>query len=116
MNIYIVEDDPLQLSLYKDHLEDKGHCIVGTSGNVEVAMREIETLKPSLVLVDYMLEGFITGLDLVRGLRRSLQMPIILWSVSIKSGSDGWAVDLPNTYLLSKDRLKDLNLLIKRIG
>ena len=63
-SIYIVEDEPLIAATIETMLSKQGFLVVGDADNAQTALKQIETLKPELVLVDIMLEGNKDGIDL----------------------------------------------------
>ena len=76
--ILIVEDNPLTLFVLTENLKDQGfETIIVRSG--EEAMRQVATLKPSLILLDIMMPG-IDGFETCRRLKGNLStkdIPII---------------------------------------
>jgi DNA-binding LytR/AlgR family response regulator len=67
-SIYIVEDEPLIAATIETMLLKQGFEVIGDAESAEVALKQIETLKPDLVLVDIMLEGNKDGIDLALAL------------------------------------------------
>ena len=64
LNIYIVEDEPLIAATVETALKKQGFKVIGDSDEYDEALREIDTRKPDLVLVDIQLEGVKDGVDL----------------------------------------------------
>lgn len=64
LKIYIVEDDPIIAATIETALEKQGFKVIGDSEDVETALKEINELKPDLILLDIQLEGKKDGIDL----------------------------------------------------
>lgn len=62
--IYIVEDEPLIVSTIETALMKHGLNVVGDAENVSKALKDINRLKPDLILLDIQLEGTNDGIDL----------------------------------------------------
>ncbi len=74
----VVEDDPLMRELLEVLLASRGHEVVACDNALE-ALEEYQRRPPSLVLLDWMMEGM-DGLDLCRRLRSMPDgdLPVIL--------------------------------------
>jgi DNA-binding NarL/FixJ family response regulator len=98
----IVDDNRLFLDSARRLLERQGLSIVGVASTSADALREAETLKPDLVLVDVSL-GEEDGFELAQCLPR--EAAVIL----ISSGSEGELADLvvrsPAVGFLAKSEL-----------
>ena len=64
LNIYNVEDEPLIVATIETALKKQGLKVLGDSDEYKLALREIEQLRPDLVLLDIQLEGDEDGIDL----------------------------------------------------
>jgi len=64
LNIFIVEDEPLIVSTIEVALRKQGFYAVGDAEDYTTALRDIELLKPDLILVDIQLSGDKDGVDL----------------------------------------------------
>lgn len=77
MKIMYVEDNPANISLVQRIARMGGHQVVSFS-NGEAALSNYERENPDLIFMDVQIEGRLTGLDVVRGLRaRGVTKPII---------------------------------------
>src|SRR5262245_15990762 len=75
--ILIVDDEPFNLDLLEQELTDRGYVIERALGGAE-ALEKNETLRPDLVLLDYMMPGM-SGLDVLREIRNSeSEVPIVM--------------------------------------
>jgi CheY-like chemotaxis protein len=77
MKIMYVEDNPANISLVQRIARMGGHQVVSFS-NGETALSSYERENPDLIFMDVQIEGRLSGLDVVRGLRaRGVKKPII---------------------------------------
>lgn len=77
MKIMYVEDNPANISLVQRIARMGGHQVVSFS-NGEAALNSYEKENPDLIFMDVQIEGRLSGLDVVRGLRaRGVKKPII---------------------------------------
>ena len=77
LRIYIVEDEPLIADTIRAVVEDEGHTVCGESDNAKVAIFDIETLDPDLVISDIMLEGDLDGVSMIEHLQKKKKFPFI---------------------------------------
>lgn len=77
----LVEDDPDVRSMLRLLLEDENYRVV-ECGDAEQAIERIDGERPDLLLVDLKLPGK-SGLDLVRVVRSTNQVPIIVVTAQI---------------------------------
>ena len=69
ISVFIVEDDPMVLEVNKEFLKKMTNfSLIGVSGNGKDALRQIEELKPNLVLLDMYLPD-ISGLEILSEIR-----------------------------------------------
>ena len=81
--VLVVDDEPLVLDVVTRYLEHDGHRVV-TAADGDAARELIETDTPSLVLLDVMLPGETSGLDLCRWIRSSSELPVILLTARVE--------------------------------
>jgi DNA-binding NtrC family response regulator len=75
--ILIVDDEPFNLDLLEQELTDRGYAVERARDGAE-ALRKIESLRPDLVLLDYMMPGM-SGLDVLRELQSTeSDVPVIV--------------------------------------
>ncbi|HTF30042.1 MAG TPA: response regulator, partial [Flavitalea sp.] len=67
--ILIVEDQFVEANNLRLMLEHAGYKVCTIARSVPVALKIIEKECPELVLLDIMLQGELTGIDLAKGLR-----------------------------------------------
>jgi CheY-like chemotaxis protein len=78
--IFIVEDDPSIREVLRVLLEEASGATVTEVANGEEAVRYIQAHDaPSVVLLDFLLSGHLTGLDVVHSIRAQWkQVPVVL--------------------------------------
>lgn len=77
-NILIVEDNELNLKLFKDLILSQGHNVVATQNGIE-AFSLIKLHRPNLILMDIQLHG-ISGFDIIKRIKADSELkkiPII---------------------------------------
>jgi len=74
--ILVVDDEPGIVTVVRDYLEHGGFTVL-TAGDGHAAIRLARTQAPDLVVLDLRLPG-LDGLDVIRELRRSSAVPIIV--------------------------------------
>lgn len=92
-NIFIVEDEVDLAENVENILILFGYTIVGKEGDGEKAFDLILKLKPDLILMDVMLKGKISGIDLTQMIRQVSDIPIIF----ITAHSDKYYLDRIST-------------------
>ncbi len=75
--IYIVEDQMIITLDLQYMLEDLGYSVCGISASYNEALSNIEIARPDLILLDILLQGEKTGIDLANTLNRDYQIPFI---------------------------------------
>jgi len=78
--VFIVEDDQLLASALSAQVETLGYRVAGTAATAEEAVRGVLQARPQVVIMDYQLTGWGTGLDAARSIRRNLEVPIIFYT------------------------------------
>jgi len=81
--ILIVDDDKEILNLISIYLNNEGYTVIkAMDGNT--ALKLVGEERPKLVVLDIMMPG-IDGLEVVRRIRQSLNIPIILLSAKVQN-------------------------------
>ncbi|NRB11036.1 MAG: response regulator [Rickettsiaceae bacterium] len=76
--VLVVEDNDLNLKLFRDLLRTRDHDVVESSDGINVT-NIVKTEKPDLILMDIQLNG-ISGIDLISDLKKNPEtynIPII---------------------------------------
>jgi CheY-like chemotaxis protein len=113
-NILLVDDDPVSVAGYSAALETSGHSVSASSTTAEAA-RSVRDALPDLVVLEAVLDGKLSGLDLARSLAEEHpDLPLImltradelLSSEQLDSQDrDGW---IPVSRYLEKPVLTDV--------
>ncbi|MET1232485.1 MAG: response regulator transcription factor [Candidatus Limnocylindrales bacterium] len=74
--VLVVDDEPGIVTIVRDYLEHGGFAVL-TAGNGPAALRQAHAREPDLVVLDLGLPG-LDGLDVIRDLRRTSSVPIIV--------------------------------------
>jgi len=73
----IVDDEPFNMNILGQELTDRGFAIE-TASNGRRALKKVETSRPDLILLDYMMPD-LSGLDVLKELRkRGIDTPVIM--------------------------------------
>ena len=75
--ILILEDNQLLAVITKKMLTDFGYHVIGTCETVEQALQLFRSEKPDLLIVDILLKGELTGIDLVKLVKEERNLPVI---------------------------------------
>ena len=84
-NIFIVDDDPVQSMMLSDHLGKYSYLNVHTYLTGEECMKNIGTLKPQIVFLDYYFDKVsntsMNGLDILKELRSKYpEVDVVMFS------------------------------------
>lgn len=102
--IVLVEDDPDVLDLLDRLLDGAGHTVItARDGPKALAMVGEGAIRPDIVLTDYNLPGGMTGIELLEGIRSSLQqsVPCIVLTGDISKEALA-EIELADCIMLSK--------------
>ena len=116
IRVLIVDDSEVVREALRRHLREIGHCdVVGFAGDGAEALKQVETLRPDLVVMDLRMP-VMNGLQATRRLKAMPEPPRIIicsladewWKrIALEAGADGFC---------SKSSLsRDLQLLIWRL-
>src|ERR1700743_997231 len=81
LNILIVEDQFLEAENLSIILKNAGHTVLGMAKSVDQALGLIKKFTPDIVLVDIVLKGDLSGIDLARMLDKK-NIPFIFLSAN----------------------------------
>jgi putative two-component system response regulator len=113
--IMIVDDEPLNIMTFRQHLKLEGYSNFITTNQATDALNLVRTEKPDVVLLDIRMPG-VNGLDILRvmGLDPQLQhVPVLILTASTDPRIRRKALDLGASDFLSKP--VDPNELIPRV-
>lgn len=75
--ILVVEDEPDVRNVLALFINKYGYELCGAAESAEDAITLIETTSPDVILIDYMLKGPMTGVDLAIYINKHFQIPFI---------------------------------------
>ncbi len=115
MVIVWVEDEVKLLEECKIFLEQEGYQVVGAT-SCEEAIQRINEVKPELLIVDWMLPGSGSGLDLCKINDREWQLPIIMVTAKSDEFDKVLALELgADDYIQKPFGLRELSARIKAV-
>ena len=77
ISVFVVEDESIVAKDIQFSLEKFGYSVLGISNNGTDALKQIVELEPSIVLMDIMIKGPLTGIDVADKLKREYNIPVI---------------------------------------
>ena len=105
----IVEDEVIIGRDIQGMLEEIGYEVVGIARDVEGALKSLDYEMPDLVLIDIMLKGEKSGIDLAKHLRQHLCVPFIYVTSHANRSTVSEAITTkPNGYLVKPFTQDDL--------
>ncbi len=118
-SVLVVEDDDAIRLVLRTNLEDEGYRVV-ESVTAEQALVEMIDERIDVVLVDLRLPG-IQGLDLIRSLRATSQVPIIIVTAQTDShdvvgGLEAGADDYVTKPFVAKELMARIRTILRRAG
>jgi CheY-like chemotaxis protein len=76
-SVYIVEDESIVAKDIQNSLKKLGYNVLGISNNGADAIKQIVDLEPSIVLMDIMIKGSLTGIDVAEKIKKEYNIPVI---------------------------------------
>ncbi|MBX3163385.1 MAG: response regulator [Bacteroidetes bacterium] len=77
LNIFIVEDESIVSKDIQNSLIKLGYSVVGVANNGIEAIDKITALAPDLVLMDIMIKGTMTGIEVSEKLKGKINVPVV---------------------------------------
>jgi two-component system response regulator YesN len=110
--VFVVDDEPMLLELAEVLLEPVG-CEVRTFRDPEIALKEIPTARPEVIVTDYAM-GRMSGMDLVRESRRiNPHQKIILVSGTVDGQIFAGAPYKPNRFLTKPYQIQEFTQIVR---
>ena len=76
-SVYIVEDESIVAKDIQNSLKKLGYNVLGISNNGADAIKQILYLEPNIVLMDIMIKGSLTGIDVAETIKKEYNIPVI---------------------------------------
>lgn len=114
LNIFIVEDESIVAKDIQNSLTKLGYTVVGIANNGNDAIERITELSPDLVLMDIMIKGDLTGIDVSEKIREKVNVPVIFLTAYADEGTLAKAkITEPYGYILKPFKEIDLHSTIE---
>src|SRR5688572_5788864 len=114
LNIFIVEDESIVAKDIQNSLTKLGYNVVGLANNGQDAIEKIEELHPDLVLMDIMIKGNLTGIDVSEKIKEKMNIPVIFLTAYADEGTLSRAkITEPYGYILKPFKEIDLHSTIE---
>ena len=110
--ILIVEDQFIEANNMQGILEREGYKVTGIARSVPIALKMIEKEQPDLVMLDILLQGNLTGIDLAAKLREMKIAFVYLSANSNKQILDAAKATKPYGFLVKPFRAKDVLVML----
>lgn len=82
MRILLVEDELLQAMIIEERLIEQGHEVLSSVTTAWEALEIAQHQRPDLILMDISLGGAMDGIELVREIQQSHDIPVIYLTAS----------------------------------
>ena len=99
MKVLVVDDDPVVTEAIQSVLRMEGYE-VAVRNNGAGCIAEARAWRPDLVLLDIMMPGRMSGLDVLRVLRRDSDLPVILISARAEDSYKVLGLEYADDYLV----------------
>lgn len=114
INVLIVEDELIIAEDLKIMLQNMDYEVIGIATSFSQAEKLLETTEPDIILIDIILKGEKTGVDLAMLIRENYQIPFIY----VTSSTDKITLEkakktLPNGYLLKPFQREDIYVAVE---
>ncbi|SFM89720.1 DNA-binding transcriptional response regulator, NtrC family, contains REC, AAA-type ATPase, and a Fis-type DNA-binding domains [Chitinophaga sp. YR627] len=110
--ILIVEDQFVEANNMQGILERAGYEVTGIARSVQIALKMIEKEQPHMVMLDILLQGNLTGIDLAARLREMKIAFVYLSANSDKPILDAAKATRPYGFLVKPFRAKDVLVML----
>lgn len=114
LNIFIVEDESIVAKDIQNTLIKLGYNVVGQANNGKEAIEKITELLPDLVLMDIMIKGPMTGIEVSEKIKETINVPVIFLTAYADEGTLSRAkITEPYGYILKPFKEIDLHSTIE---
>lgn len=77
ISVYIVEDESIVAKDIQRSLIKLGYTVLGISNNGQDAVKKIVDLEPNIILMDIMIKGTMTGIEVADLIKKNYNIPVI---------------------------------------
>lgn len=114
LNIFIVEDESIVAKDIQNNLIKLGYNVLGIANNGKDAIEQIKELNPDVVLMDIMIKGDLTGIEVAEQIKKFVNVPVIfLTAYADESTLSRAKVTEPYGYILKPFKEIDLHSTIE---
>lgn len=114
LNIFIVEDESIVAKDIQNSLTKLGYNVVGFANNGKDAIEKIIELMPDLILMDIMIKGPLTGIEVSEKIKEKMNVPVIFLTAYADEGTLSRAkITEPYGYILKPFKEIDLHSTIE---
>lgn len=114
LNIFIVEDESIVAKDIQNNLIKLGYNVLGIANNGKDAIEQIQQLNPDVVLMDIMIKGDLTGIEVAEQVKKTINVPVIfLTAYADESTLSRAKVTEPYGYILKPFKEIDLHSTIE---
>lgn len=114
LNIFIVEDESIVAKDIQNNLIKLGYNVLGIANNGNDAIEQIKNLNPDVVLMDIMIKGDLTGIEVAEQIKKFVNVPVIfLTAYADESTLSRAKVTEPYGYILKPFKEIDLHSTIE---
>jgi len=114
LNIFIVEDESIVAKDIQNNLVKLGYNVLGIANNGKDAIEQIKETNPDVVLMDIMIKGDLTGIEVAEQIRKHISVPVIfLTAYADESTLSRAKVTEPYGYILKPFKEIDLHSTIE---
>jgi len=114
LNIFIVEDESIVAKDIQNSLTKLGYNVIGFANNGKDAIEKITELMPDLILMDIMIKGPLTGIEVSEKIKEKMNVPVIFLTAYADEGTLSRAkITEPYGYILKPFKEIDLHSTIE---
>lgn len=114
LNIFIVEDESIVAKDIQNSLTKLGYNVIGFANNGKDAIEKITELMPDLILMDIMIKGPLTGIEVSEKIKEKMNIPVIFLTAYADEGTLSRAkITEPYGYILKPFKEIDLHSTIE---
>jgi CheY-like chemotaxis protein len=101
--IFIVEDEKIVAEDLKYRLESNGYWVVGTAASSHVALEQIKSMTPDLVLMDVNIQGELNGIEVAIIMQSFAEKPIpVVFITGFSESAFSYLKALPDYIYINK--------------